>query len=304
MSTKSTDAFDFGHPPSTIHLGDLEVCRLGFGAMRLPGPDVWGEPADPDLARSVVRRAIELGVNFIDTSWYYGPYVANRLIADALYPYPSDLVIATKLGGRRLPDKGWAAALRPEELRKGCEDDLSLLRLERTDVTHLRYVQGADVDFHEALDAMIELKREGKIRHLGLSNVSADQLSQALEKTPVVAVQNMFNVAGGGGFLAKATGSEVDSPEAVLDLCTERGIAYLPFFPLLAGTIGKSESGVSRVANRLGVTPAQVAIAWLLARSPIMLPIPGTGSLSHLEENCAAHKIQLSPEDFAEVTTD
>jgi pyridoxine 4-dehydrogenase len=297
MTTSTGRDHDFSHPPSTIRLGDLEVCRLGFGAMRLPGKDVWGEPEDPDRARKVLRRAVELGINFIDTSWYYGPLVANRLIAETLYPYPSDLVIATKLGGKRLPDKGWASALRPEELRSGCEKDLSLLRLERIDVVHLRYSAGADVPFLESLGAMIDLRREGKIRHLALSNVSAEQVEQALEHAPIVTVQNMFNVSGGGGFLAKAAQAEVDRPEAVLDLCQARGIAYLPFFPLAAGTIGGAGSALNRTAEKLQATPAQVAIAWLLARSPVMLPIPGTGSPDHLEENWAARKISLSPDD-------
>src|SRR6185369_8680147 len=152
--------------PETITLGDLKVNRLGFGAMRLPGKDVWGEPSDPARARAVLRRAVELGVNLIDTAWYYGPYVANRLIAEALYPYPKDLVIATKLGGKRLPDKGWAAAARPEELRQGAEDDLRTLRLERLDVVHLRFMPGAGVPLLESLDALVAMQAEGKIRHL------------------------------------------------------------------------------------------------------------------------------------------
>ena len=295
-------SISFAHPPSTIRLGDLQVKRLGFGAMRLPGPDVWGEPANPDRARAVVRRAVDLGINFIDTSWYYGPYVANRLIAEALYPYPGDLVIATKLGGRRLPDKGWAGALRPDELRKGCEEDLRLLRLESIDVTHLRYSPGSEVGFMESLDAMIGLKQEGKIRRLALSNVSAEQVKQALEKTPIVAVQNMFNMSGGGGLLAKMAQAEIDSPEAVVDLCTEQGIAFLPFFPLAAGMVGDSKNALARIAGRLGATQAQVALAWLLARSPVMLPIPGTGSLDHLEENWAAKDVYLSSEDFDELS--
>src|SRR5258705_8293813 len=155
----------FAHQPSTVRLGDLEVRRLGFGAMRLPGKDVWGEPKDPATAHALLKRAIELGMNFIDTAWYYGPLVANRLIVEALHPYPSDLVIATKLGGKRLPDKSWGRAARPEELRAGCEDDLRSLKLERIDVVHLRYIAESGVPFNESLDALIDLKREGKIRH-------------------------------------------------------------------------------------------------------------------------------------------
>ncbi len=284
----------FAHAPATLSLGDRVVRRLGFGAMRLPGKEVWGEPDDPAVARAVLRRAVEIGVNFIDTAWYYGPLVANRLIAEALHPYPSDLVIATKLGGKRLPDKSWAAAARPDELRRGCEADLRTLRLEQIHVVHLRFMPGSGVPFHESLDALIALKAEGKVRHLALSNVSAQLVEEALARTPIVAVQNMFNVSGGGGPLAKFAHAEVDAPEAVLELCTERGIAFLPFFPLAVGTRRQGHSALDEIACARGATPAQIALAWLLARSPVMLPIPGTGSVAHLEENWAARRIALS----------
>jgi pyridoxine 4-dehydrogenase len=287
----------FAYAPSTIRLGDLEVCRLGFGAMRLPGKDVWGEPASPEAARDVLRRAVELGINFIDTAWYYGPFVSNRLIAEALYPYPRDLVIATKLGGKRLPDKGWGAAARPDELRAGCEDDLRTLRLERIDVVHLRYVASSGVPFAESLDALVELRSQGKIRHLALSNVSRAQVEAALARTPIVAVQNVFNVSGGAGQLAKLTHALVEDPEGVLDLCTARGIAFLPFFPLAVGNIVRVQPALAEIARSKGATPAQIALAWLLARSPAMLPIPGTSSVAHLEENWLSHRIAL---DFAE----
>ena len=189
---------------------------------------------------------MELGINFIDTAWYYGPLVANRLIAEALHPYPRDLVIATKLGGKRLPDKGWAPALRPEELRKGAEEDLRTLRLERLDVVHLRYMPGAGVPLMESLDALLAMQAEGKIRHLALSNVNARELEQALARTPIVAVQNMFNVSGGGGAIAKQTHSEVDDPEGVLDLCTRKNIAYLPFFPLAVGNVAQRQARARR----------------------------------------------------------
>lgn len=279
----------------TIRLGDLEVKRLGFGAMRLPGKDVWGEPEDPARARTVLKRVIELGMNFIDSSWYYGPHVANRLIAEALHPYPKDLVIASKLGGKRTPDKGWAAFSRPEELRQGCEYDLSELRRDVLDVVHFRYVGApGTVPFMESLDAMIDLKKEGKIRHLALSNVNAKQLAQALEKTPIVAVQNMFNVGGGTGQLARMTHAEVEAPEAVLAACEAKGIAYLPFFPLAVGALGKPQPALAAAAEKHRATPAQIAIAWLLARSPVMLPIPGTSSPEHLQENWDARKIVLT----------
>lgn len=284
--------------PSTIRLGDLEVCRLGFGAMRLPGKDVWGEPEDPARARTVVKRVVELGMNFIDSSWYYGPHVANRIIKEALHPYPKDLVIASKLGGRRTPDKGWAAFSKPEELREGCEHDLSELGRDVLDVVHFRYIGApGTVPFMESLDAMIDLKKQGKIRHLALSNVNAKQLAQALEKTPIVAVQNMFNVGGGSSELAKMTHAEVEGPEEVLAACEAKGIAYLPFFPLAVGALGKPQPALAAAAEKHRATPAQIAIAWLLARSPVMLPIPGTSSPQHLEENWNARKIELTKDE-------
>jgi aryl-alcohol dehydrogenase-like predicted oxidoreductase len=290
---------------ATIRLGDLEVRRLGFGAMRLPGNDVWGEPDDPVRARKVLTRAIELGINFIDSAWYYGPHVANRLIAEALYPYPRDLVIATKLGGRRTPDKGWAAYSRPDELRIGCEYDLRELRRDVLDVVHFRYVGApGTAPFLESLDAMIALQQEGKIRHLALSNVNATQLAEARARTPIVAVQNLFNIAGGSSQLARQTHAVVEDPEAVLAACEQHGIAYLPFFPLGAGALAQPSSAVAAAAARLGATPAQIGIAWLLARSPVMLPIPGTSSPAHLEENWAARELVLSPDEVAAIARD
>ena len=293
-----TQSQDFAHLPSGLRLGDRVVRRLGYGAMRLPGPDVWGPPVDPAGARVVVRRAVELGIQFIDTSWFYGPHVANPVIAEALHPYPDDLVIATKLGGKRTPDKGWAPFNRPEELRQGLEHDLRELRLEAIDVVHLRFLANG-VPFLETLDALIQLRAEGKLRHIGLSNVNTTQVRAALERTPVATVQNLFNVAGGAGALAKATHAEVDSPEAVLDLCTELGIPFLPFFPLAVGAYARSQAALDAAAVRHGASQAQIALAWLLARSPVMLPIPGTASLAHLEENWAARAIRLSPEEVA-----
>lgn len=293
-------ASDFAHGPSTIRLGDLEVCRFGFGAMRLPGKDVWGEPDDPARAAAVVRRVVDLGMNFIDTSWYYGPLVANRIIAEALHPYPSDLVIATKLGGKRLPDKGWAAFIRPEELREGAETDLKTLRKDVLDVVHLRYIP-SDVPFLESLDALVRLVNEGKIRHLGLSNVNREQVTQALARTPIVAVQNLYNVGGGGGRLARMTHAAVDSPDEVLALCNEKGIAYLPFFPLGVGSLGRPHPALDAVAKRRGATTAQVALAWLLAKSKVMLPIPGTSSPAHLEENWGARSILLSADEVESI---
>jgi aryl-alcohol dehydrogenase-like predicted oxidoreductase len=278
------------------------VQRLGYGALRLPGKDVWGEPDDPDRAQKLLRRAVDLGINFIDTAWFYGPFVANRLIFDALHPYPRDLVIATKLGTKRLPDKGWAPAARPEELRRGAEDDLRTLHLERLDVVHLRLTPSSGVPLMESLDALVAMQAEGKIRHLALSCADVPQVEAALARTPIVAVQNMFSAAGAGGMLARFSHAEVEAPEAVLDLCAARGIAYLPFFPLAAGNIATQKPALSAIADRHGVTPSQIALAWLLARSPVILPIPGTSSLAHLEENWEARRIALSPQDMEAIS--
>ncbi|MEO8698772.1 MAG: aldo/keto reductase [Kofleriaceae bacterium] len=280
------------HGPETIRLGDLEVRRLGFGAMRLPGPGVWGEPANPDEARAVLRRAIELGVQLIDTAWYYGPDVANRLIAEVLHPYPADLVIATKLGAYRTPDKGWHSYHRPAELRTGIETDLRQLKLEQLHITHLRWMPGVDVPFLEALDTLIDEQARGRIRHLALSNITVEQLEIALARTPIVAVQNLLVAAGETPHLGPA-GSHPDGA-AMLAACEARGIAFLPFFPLAMGALGKADSALAGMAARLGCTPAQAAIASLLARSPVILPIPGTSKVAHLEENIRAAAIELA----------
>jgi aryl-alcohol dehydrogenase-like predicted oxidoreductase len=298
MTTPQSPAF--AHGPSTIVLGDLEVVRLGYGAMRLTGPEVWGEPEDPARARDVLRRVVALGMNLIDSAWYYGPHVANRLIAEALHPYPRDLVIASKLGGKRLPDKGWAPFCRPEELRQGCETDLRELRREALDIAHLRYMgRSSPVPFAEMLDAMIALRDEGKIRHLGLSNVGPKELDIALQRTPIVSVQNMYSIAGGSDLLARRTHSVVEAPDQVLDTCTRRGIAFMPFFPLGIGTHARPSAALTSAAERHRATPAQIALGWLLARSPVVLPIPGTTRPEHLEENWAARSIRLEPEEVS-----
>src|SRR5262245_42569688 len=289
----------FAHPPPTLRLGDLEVGRLGFGAMRLPGKEVWGEPADPATCRAVLRRAIELGVNLIDTAWYYGPGVANRLIAEALHPYPGDLVIATKLGARRPPDKSWVPALRPAELRAGVEEDLRSLRLEQLPMVHLRWIAQKEVAFTEALDALIAIQREGLIRHLALSNVTVEQLELARARTPIVAVQNQYNLTGRVPPIPGITTG--DPPDAMLAACEAAGIAFLPFFPLAIGTLAGTSGALAAAAKRHGCTPAQLALAWLLARSPAMLPIPGTSQVAHLEENVGAVHVALEPGAIAEL---
>lgn len=286
---------DFAHAPATIKLGDLEVRRLGFGAMRIPGPEVWGEPADPARAKAVLRRAVELGVNFIDTAWYYGPHVSHRFIAETLRPYPKDLVLATKLGGMRKPDKSWGPYARPEQLREGLEHDLRGLGLERIDVVHFRFIESAGVPFLESFDALVEEQKRGRIRHLAVSNVSVKRVEEALGRAPIVAVQNAYNVGGGSSEFIKRTHAEVENPDAVLALCEKRGIAYIPFFPLAVGQHDRIRPALADVAKKHGATTAQIAIAWLLARSPVMLPIPGTSSVEHLEENWSARSIHLTP---------
>lgn len=275
----------FAHTPETIRLGDLEVRRLGFGAQRLPGKDAWGEPTDPATAHAVLHRAVELGVNFIDTAWYYGPWVANRLIKEALHPYPTDLVIATKVGEARGDDQSWKQALRPEQLRVGIEDDLRTLALERLPVVHLRWSPQSDVPFEAALETLVIEQRAGKLQHIALSNVSVEQLEQALAMTPIVAVQN-----------ALVAGANDPGHEAVLLACEQRGIAFIPF-----ALPGGGPQANAAIARRVNCKPRQLAIAWMLARSPVILPIPGTSKILHLEENLGAVHVALDDTTIAEL---
>jgi pyridoxine 4-dehydrogenase len=285
----------FAHGPENIRIGDFDVRRFGYGAMRLPGKDVWGEPEDPARAHAVLRRAIEHGINLIDTAWYYGPYVSNRLIAEALYPYPSDLVIATKLGARRNPDKSWVPALTVEALLEGVEHDLRTLRLEQLPLVHLRWVEQSEVTFVEALDALIAIQATGKVRHIGLSAITVEQLEIATARTPIACVQNLFNMGGPGHELDTAR------PEAVLAACENRGIAFLPFFPLAIGSLTSAGGALAAAAKRHNCTPAQLALAWLLARSPVMLPIPGTSQVAHLDENVGALHVTIDHTALAEL---
>jgi aryl-alcohol dehydrogenase-like predicted oxidoreductase len=252
--------------------------------MRITGPRILGEPKDPDEARRVLRRAVELGVGLIDTADSYGPKVSERLIGEALHPYPDGVVIATKGGLTRRPSGAWPNDARPEHLRKACEGSLGRLRLERIDLYQLHAPDPA-VPFEDSVGALADLQREGKIRHVGLSNVSLDQLRAAQAIVPVASVQNYYHVAR-------------RESEDVLDACEEDGIAYLPWRPLDGGALSGSRSPLVRAANDHGrdVTPGQIALAWLLARSPVMLPIPGTASVAHLEENVTAAGISLTPE--------
>jgi aryl-alcohol dehydrogenase-like predicted oxidoreductase len=274
----------------TIRIADQTVPRLGYGAMRLPGRGVWGPPADREQALAVLRRAVELGIRVIDTAWYYGLDVANELIAAALRPYPEDLVLVTKLGANRGDDGSWQPAVDEKSLRAGNERDLRVLGVDAVPVTHLRWSgDGAagGVTFAEALGTFMDLRTEGRIQHIGLSNVTLAQLDQALELTEIASVSNQY-------------GPTAREDQPVLDRCAERGLPYLPFFPFAAGR-ATSDGGLTSVASRHGATAAQVAMAWLLRRSPVLLPIPGTGQVTHLEENVAAVTLELTSEDLAEL---
>jgi pyridoxine 4-dehydrogenase len=278
-----------GAPPAaaagTLALGgDLEVRTMGFGAMRITGPGIWGDPPDSEGAKRVLRRAVELGVNFIDTADSYGPEVSERLIAEALHPYPDDLVIATKGGLPRTDDGGWYPDGRPEHLRESCEGSLRRLRLDRIDLYQLHRVD-PQVPLEESVGALAQLRAEGKVRHVGLSNVSEEQLDRAREIVPIVSIQNRYSVG------------EPDD-DALVDRCERDGLAYLPWRPLAGGRVAESSGPWERVAGAHGATAAQISLAWLLHRSPAMLPIPGTNSIEHLEENVAAASIQLTAEEF------
>lgn len=270
----------------TLRIGDITVNRLGFGAMRVCGPQIWGEPADRSNALKLLRRAYELGHNFIDTADSYGPHVSELLIAEALHPYPQDLVIATKGGLLRPKASRWDECGTPEHLKSAVEGSLKRLRLERIDVYQF-HAPDPHVPYAESIGALAELQRAGKIRHLGVSNVTVKQLEAAQRITPIVSVQNQYNL-------------ENRADEDVLLACEPAGIAFIPWYPLDAGKALKS-SRVKTVAARLNATPAQIVLAWLLGRSPVMVPIPGTGSIEHLEENAAAAQIRLLESDLSQL---
>jgi aryl-alcohol dehydrogenase-like predicted oxidoreductase len=268
----------------TVALGDLRVNRLGFGAMRLCGRDIWGPPDDRAAAHRVIRRAVELGVNFIDTADSYGPHVDETLIAEALQPYPRGLVIATKGGLVRPNRHAWDSDARAEHLRQAVDGSLRRLKLERIDLYQL-HAPDPRVPFTESVGALADAQRAGKIRHLGLSNVSVRQLEAARKLAPIVSVQNEYNFDDRGS-------------DDVLAACAKHGIAFIPWYPLGAGRSLRS-ARLKRVAAQRGVSAAEVALAWLLARSPVMLPIPGTASLAHLQENVRAASLVLTDADRA-----
>jgi pyridoxine 4-dehydrogenase len=268
---------------TTITVGDLTVNRMGFGAMRLCGPNVWGPPRDRAAAHAVLRRAVALGVNFFNTADSYGPHVDEELIAEALHPYPKGFVIATKGGLLRPRPGAWDPDGRPQHLKQALEGSLKRLKLERIDLYQL-HAPDPKVPFADSVGALAEAQKAGKIRHVGISNVSVKQLEQARKICPVVSVQNEYNYGD-------------RSSEDVLKACERLGIAFLPWYPLGAGQVLNSKKIVD-VARKIKARPSQVALAWLLARSPVMLPIPGTASIEHLEKNCAATALRLSAEDL------
>ena len=268
--------------------GDLTVNRLGFGAMQLTGQGVWGDPKDPDESVRVLRRAIELGVNFIDTADSYGPFVSEQLIRRALHPYADDLVIATKAGLTRHGPGIWRPVGRPEYLRQQAELSLRHLGLERIDLFQLHSID-PQVPLEDSIGELVLLQREGKIAHIGLSEVSIQELEQARAITVISSVQNLFNLSD-------------RTSEPLLDHATSNGIAFIPWFPLATGKLAKPGGPLDGLAAHHGVSPSQLALAWLLKRSPVMLPIPGTSSVAHLEDNVAAATIELTDAEFETLT--
>jgi pyridoxine 4-dehydrogenase len=270
---------------ATLSLGgELEVFRLGFGAMRITGPGIWGEPPDPAGSRALLRHVVERDVNLLDTADSYGPEVSERLIAEALRPYPDDLVIATKGGFERPGPRQWVPNGRPDRLRRCCEASLMRLKLERIDLYQLHTVD-PKVPIEDSVAALAELQEEGKIRHLGLSNVSVEQIERAQQIAPVVSVQNHYNVAD-------------RASEDVLRFCEEAQIAFIAYAPLATGELAESGTALAEISDRHGATPAQVALAWLLQHSPVTLPIPGTNRVAHFDEDREAAELELEDDEL------
>ncbi|MEU4369607.1 aldo/keto reductase [Micromonospora chersina] len=281
MTTSTRPAKDSG----TYRIGgDLQVDRLGYGAMQLTGPGVWGDPKDPAEAVRVLRRAYELGVTFIDTADSYGPFVSELLIKEALHPYADDLVIATKAGLTRSGPGDWRPVGRPEYLRQQCELSLRHLGLDCIPLYQLHRID-EKVPLEDQLGELALLKQEGKVRHIGLSEVTVEQIEAARRITPIVSVQNLYNLAD-------------RSAEDVLDHCERNDLAFIPWFPIATGNLARPGGPLDAISTEHGATPAQLALAWLLRRSPVMLPIPGTSSVAHLEENVAAAEVRLTDDEF------
>lgn len=268
--------------------GDLRVTRLGYGSMRITGTGVWGEPADRPGAIKVLQRAIELGINFIDTADSYGPGVSEEIIAEALYPYPAGLVIATKGGFDRSGPNKWTENGNPDHLRSACEGSLRRLRLERIDLYQLHRID-SKYPAEDQLGALKDLQTQGKIKHIGLSEVSVKQIIHARTIVPIASVQNRYSITDRGA-------------ENVLQYCEQENLGFIPWYPLAAGKVSSANSPVQRVAEKWKATPSQVALAWLLARSPVMLPIPGTSKIKHLEENVAAADLDADESKMRELS--
>ncbi len=274
----------------------LKVKRFGYGTMRLTGAGIWGEPANRPEALKILKECIKSGINFIDTADYYGEDVTNRLIAEALFPYPDDLVICTKVGGARKPDKSWIPFNRPENLRSSIDNNLRTLKSEQITLVHFRIIAGGDVPFKESMQAMFEMQKEGKILHVGVSNVSPDELQTAMSMGNIATVENMYGHAQRAS-IQLAHGGETRGGEEVLAICEGNEIPLIPYFSLFQ-SMPKKDERVSVIAKKYNATEAQINLAWLLHRSPWILPIPGTSSLKHFEENLKATEIKLSEEDM------
>jgi pyridoxine 4-dehydrogenase len=279
LQTETTGTFALG--------GDLSINRLGYGAMRLTGPGIWGEPKDRNEARKVLQRAVELGVNFIDTADAYGPDVSEEIIAEALYPYPKGLVIATKGGFARSGPNKWEMVGRPEYLRQCVEMSLRRLKLESIDLYQLHRID-PHVPVEESLGALKDMQKAGKIRHIGLSEVSSAEIDRAGKTVKIVSVQNQYNLSD-------------RQHEKVLQYCERHSLAFIPWFPVAAGKLAKPGGRLDKIAKQHDATVAQISLAWLLQHSPVLIPIPGTSSVKHLEENMGAAKLQLSAEEWKSI---
>ena len=274
---------------SQTTLAQLPVGQIGFGAMRVTGPGIWGPPSDEGEAIALLRRAVEKGVTFIDTADSYGPGISETLIAKALHPYPAGLVVATKGGLVRPGADRWVTDCRPEHLRRACADSLKRLRLECIEVYQLHAVDHR-IPIEDSIGALVDLQREGKIRHIGVSNVSERELVRARAVASIASVQNHYNLRD-------------RSSDRLIDICTEAGMAFIPWYPLAAGRLANPNSLLAAIAESHGATPSQVSLAWLPQRSPAMLPIPGTSSIAHLEENLAAASIRLTSDEFRRIAS-